>query len=254
MVKVNGKILTKNLPDSNYFIRATRDLIPGEKPTNIVAANATVGTTETLIWDHNTNIYTYLTEGTTLYVSSTHASDTNIDLMITGLDENWNRTTQFVNTNAQNQAAIPGLFRRVFGASVVGSTAPQGSIYIAEADTLTAGVPNTDTKIKSLILLGLNTTHNGLYTVPAGHTTSPTVNRGSTKKLEDVTVIPCVRLFGGVFWKVSFFHMFQSNYEFDFTADGAIFPEKTDLELRGITGSGTAEVTAEISGIETAVA
>lgn len=94
--------------------------------------------------------YTFLTAGTELFVSSSSAGDTQ-DIKVTGLDSSYVAKIATVALNGQTQVSLGTNWFRVNFASNAGTTSFTGKIYIAESDTLTAGVPDTHSKVKGFI-------------------------------------------------------------------------------------------------------
>jgi len=113
--------------------------------------------------------YAFLDTATTLFISSTSASDVGNLLFIDMLDANYGRVLVFGFTNGQSQVAISGgPHIHVQQAFNLGSTPLQGDIYIAESDDLTGGVPDTVSKRKLIIKQGNEVSQGGRYIVPDG--------------------------------------------------------------------------------------
>ena len=119
--------------------------------------------------------YTFLTAGTELFVSSSNAGDTQ-NITVDGVDGSYDKKTATVALSGQSQVSLGTGWLRVNFAVNAGSTDFAGKIYIAESDTLTAGVPDTDSKVKGFIHIDPITTRSQNvmkqfpYTVPTGHT------------------------------------------------------------------------------------
>ena len=122
--------------------------------------------------------YTYLDSETTLYLSSTSSNDVGKDVKVSGLDGNLDPIQTIVTLNGNDQVSC-GDFYRVFETQGVNGTL-EGEVYCAELDTLTGGVPDTTSKIKSIIptqstanesgeFFSDHSSHNGFYTVPNGY-------------------------------------------------------------------------------------
>ncbi len=130
------------------------------------------------IWDHTDSIQ-FLSAETTLYASSSSASDTApVIVIVSGLDGDWGQKSTITILTGQTQVSVGG-FLIVQNALIVGQGAV-GDVYIAESDTLTAGVPDTSSKIQSKILAGQNITHNGWIGIPAGFSAITMAIRGTT--------------------------------------------------------------------------
>ena len=134
-------------------------------------------TTPQVVWNYGGN-YTYLLADTPLYISSSSASDTDVDIRVTGLNDQLEDLQTITTLNGQNQV-LCGNFYRVHDVVAVRNPC-LGEVWVAEADTLTAGEPDTPSKVKGKIsnstLTGEtvpefssdNSSHIGLYTVPKG--------------------------------------------------------------------------------------
>ena len=250
---------------ADYLSEAAVGNIPGEKTVIIVGINRnTSATVEESITDSG-GVYTYLTADTQLYVSSSSASDTNVDITVTGLDDNYIERTWTVNTNGQSQIAISDSNTfRVFTFAVTGSTSPVGEMYLAETDTLTAGVPDTATKIKAKIPFAVdiaggaintgtdraseNISHLGLYTVPVGKQfLIQEIITGSAKNV-NAKISGRVRLFGGSWWSRNPIHVYQSQVSVMFSPP-LVLPAKSDVEWTAITGVAGGEAQIQTLGI-----
>ena len=248
--------LRQEIEDMNkdYYLEVAKGNVAGTTGGFVVGRNNDVGATNSeSVWDIGGN-YTYLTADTQLYISSTDALDVDVDIIITGLDDNYLQVTRTVNTNGQSQVAISDLMFRVLTVFTAPTSAnhPVGDIYLAETDTLTAGVPNTATKIKALIPLARtsagvtidsgtdfasdNFSHLGLYTVPAGKTAYLIAGFTFVGKNSDVTFSGRVRLQGGHWFNRSPSELYQAPGPQGFEVRLPI-GEKTDIEWRCIAGS-----------------
>lgn len=249
---------------TEYYLEVQKGNIPGEKAGFVVGKNPYVGATNTeTIWDQGGN-YTYLTADTQLYISSTSASDTSVLVIITGLDEDYVEVTRTVTTNGQNQVAISGLMLRVHAILIGGSTSPVGDLYLAETDSLTAGAPNTVSKIKGNVPLARDTSgaiidsgtdfasdnfsHLGIYTVPAGKTAYLIYGITQLGKNFDITIGGRVRSFGGVWFNRFPNELYQNTTAIEFRVPLAV-PEKTDLEWRVIAGSAGSSISFQVQFI-----
>lgn len=233
--------------NNDYYLEVSRGNVPGVTPGFIVGIIPSLGSTNTeTVWDVGGN-YVYLTADTTLYASSSSASDTAVTVLVTGLDDNFIEISRVVTVAGQSQTALSGDMFRVHAALVIGSTTPVGDIYIAETDTLTSGVPDTISKVKAKIpLSGIagdpaefasdNFSHSGFYTVPAGKTFHFIYLTASTAKNQDVVIGGRVRVDGGVWFNRSPTPIYQSAAVQEFQTRLPL-AEKTDLEFRAIAGS-----------------
>jgi hypothetical protein len=237
---------------TDYFLEVSKGNVSGTKSGFIIGINPDVGNTNTeTIWDGG-GTYVYLTADTQLYASSSSASDTAVNIVVTGLDANYLEVVRTVTLNGQTQVALSGLMFRVHAAVVTGSTSPIGNVYIAETDTLSGGVPDTPDLIKAIIPLSTisgepadfvsdNISHLGFCTVPAGKTLYFVYFTTSIRKGEDGTISGRGRAQGGVWVNRSPTPLYQSPTVQEFQTRLGI-PEKTDLEWRIISGSAGSKI------------
>jgi len=233
-----GSVYTRDTSGNNsnafgdFLIEVAKGKVPGHSIVNLAGTNDDMGlNTLENIWDQG-GIYTYLTAETTLFVSSSNAADTSVDLIIDGLDGNYDRVTRTVTLNGQTQVAISGGMLRVFIMLVAGSIAPLGDVYLAETDTVTGGVPDTTSKIKAKMRQGLNITQMIMYTPPAGHTGFGVMESSYTVgKNTSVSFRAFLRPFGGVFFDFNRFDIYQQAIVFKL--NGTPIAAKTDFDVRG---------------------
>jgi len=178
------------------------------------------------IWDGG-GIYSYPASALAMTVTSAGgATDEDVQVMVVGLDADWNEAQQEVTLNGSGTATTTQTFRRVFRAYVSGSQAPTGNITVANGGTTYAQITN-----------GENQTLMAVYTVPAGHTfylANGTATHGtSTSGGVFMTIRFMVRAFGGVFRTATKVDISESEVIFPFTFP-LVLPEKTDLEVRAI--------------------
>lgn len=125
--------------------------------------------------------YTFNTSAATMYVSSASAGDVGNTIIVQGLDENWDSITGVATTNGQNQVEIVSAvdasaitFIRVNFCINISATSLLGALWVAESDTLTGGVPDTESAKKFLIPFDstANRSHNigtyGVLSIPNG--------------------------------------------------------------------------------------
>ena len=143
-----------------WQVQVARGLIPGVTGLSISGYNADVGTSFVPIW-HGTD-YTYLTTATHLTVWSDSASDTNVSVLISGLDANYAPITEtVVLTNGVTGVQTTQDFLRVNNMSL--TRVP-----------MNAGVIHAGNNGKSTVLCAIETgagrSQQTVYTVPAGYT------------------------------------------------------------------------------------
>ena len=180
--------------------------------------------------------YTFLSVATTLYASSSSASDT-VSINVQGLDANWDLQTASVTLTGQTQKVIPGTWLRVFRAYNEGAADLIGDVYIAgnAGAAITDGVPDVASLIKAKIDIGDGQTMMAIYTVPNGYTaymtrwyTTLAISRASYAVVQMKK-----RLFGGVFRttrEVGLTGAGNSIYQ-ELLNIAIPYPAKTDLKI-----------------------
>jgi hypothetical protein len=141
--------------------------------------NGAVGTSaEEDIWSVGGE-ETLLTSGATMYASCTdNTNGVGQVIRVFGLNEKWEQVYGQVTLTGQTQAEVKDMtgtamtFTRIHRAyQTSGGADPVGDVYIAESDDLTAGVPDTATKIHGFIdyTNAAQQTQKAVYTIPRGH-------------------------------------------------------------------------------------
>ena len=247
--------LRQEIEDMNkdYFTEVSLGNVPGSTAGFAIGVNRGVGTAaETFVGDQG-GLNTDLGGATQLYISSSSASDTDVDVVISNIDENYVSETLTVTTNGQTQVAISaatGFDVQVM--LVTGSTTPVGDLYLAETDTLTGGVPDTASKIRAIIPLSVteagaasgagtdfasdNISHLGRVTVPAGKQMLIYTIIVGTNKNDNVKIQGRVRFFGGPWLNRNPIPAYQSNVPVVFNPP-LLLPEKTSLQFMATGGS-----------------
>jgi len=212
--------------------------------------SATIATgQEETIWDHGGD-YTYSSSAVSLFISSSDNSDAQV-YHVQGLDANWKLADDYVTAAGQTKTAVPGTWRRVFRLENEGATDNAGNVYVYEDDTVTAGVPQTATKVRGHITVAHNQTLIAFYTIPAGHrgyirNMFCSIEAIGTPQTREANISIWAREDGGVF-------KIKKNIGLSTSGTSAIvipwgtpghiaegFPPKTDIEMRAsVTGTGT---------------
>jgi len=127
----------------------------------------TVGTSQVPVWDMG-GLHTFNDTAVAYFLSSSDNGDDD-DVVVQVIDGNGAQSEITTTLTGQTQVQIgTGTYVRAHRAFVDDTTAPAGDVYVAESDTLTAGVPDTQTKIKAKIGAGDNQTMQAIWHCPAG--------------------------------------------------------------------------------------
>ncbi len=242
---------------TDYFYEVASGNIAGSKTGAILGTNSSISSTTTeLVWPESRN-YTYLTENTTLFISSSDSDDTDVDFVVIGMNDNYVEIFLFATTHAsdgQTQVEIPGgdMFR-VFNIQTIGTKTPVGIIYVAESTALTNGKPTDVTKIKGTVPLSTDLAGNtidtgtiyasrnnaqmGLYTVPDGFNFRPFTVLAGAGKDENLLVGTSLNLNGDGIWvQANPIPVYQQN-TFLYFGGFTSLPPRTDIEFRAVASS-----------------
>jgi len=189
------------------------------------------------IWDLG-GTYTFMTSAAALFVSSSDDNDDQL-IFVRGLDADLNAQTSTVTLDGQTQVEIGSslTWLRVNDGFNLSGTRHAGTVYIAETDTLTGGVPDTSTKIKSALLTVNQRTQNGFFTVPNGVDCSFWSIDISIGKGKDATVMFEVRPPGGSFLAGQPIEIYQNTWlkYFDYTL---AISSRSDFRFTATSASG----------------
>ena len=241
-----------NFP-KEYFNELVLGLIPGAEAGFLVGINRNINNAdETFVADQG-GLNLDLPGNTQLYLSSDSASDTNVSVAVSNLDEDYNPANLTGTTNGQVQVPLSAATSfKTEVVIVVGLPTPVGNLYLAEADTLTNGKPDDPAKIRAIIPLSMteagvltgtgtpyasdNISHLGIKTVPAKKQMLIYVIIVGTNKNDNIKVQGRVRFEGGPWLNRNPIPLYQSNVPVEFKVP-LLFPEKTDLQFMATGGS-----------------
>ena len=227
-----------------FNLRASMGHVSNGTPVFVYGNNPDVQNVEESIW-YQGGIYSYPSSATQMLVSSDDAAAT-CQVMINGLDANYNPINEVVTLTGQTAVTTTLSYLRIQNAYVLSNPTAQ-NIYIG-VGTVTAGVPDT---VYERIYDGHNRTESARYTVPAGRTfyiTHGTISHGSDSSAY-ITGRLVYRLFGLPFQNAAVVNL--NNKFIDFWFDFPIaLPEKSDVEAKAICSKQqTNGVSASFEGI-----
>jgi len=144
-----------------WQVQVARGLIPGVTGLSISGYNPDVGTSFVPIW-HADTAYTYINTATQLTVWSDSASDTNVSVLISGLNSNYVPITEtVVLTNGATGVLTTSSFLRVNNMSLNRVPMNVGVIHAGN---------NGKSTVLCTIEAGSGRSQQTIYTVPAGYT------------------------------------------------------------------------------------
>ena len=222
------------------------------KIANRFGFNADIETAEETIWDQGGS-YSYLSSASVLKVSSSNANDTSDGtgartVQVYGVDSDYNEINEIVTLNGQTALNTSNSFLRVYRTIVrtAGSGEKNaGDIYVGDG-TVTSGVPATK---YAKILVGNNQTLMALWTVPSGYTGylyQFDCSSGSTAANKFQTIKLFIRPENQVFQVKDVQTVHNNNIVLDYGVPLKI-NEKSDIEVRALSSSGTDAVSANFS-------
>lgn len=190
-------------------------------------------------------IYTYLTADTTVYVSSSSASDTQTVVLL-GLDANYNSVTRIATLSGQTPVAFNGDVFRVRVIVIISSPVVEavGNIYVSTDNTdITSGVPNTLSKVLLKIDAGFTQGVNGTSTIPLGQKGYLFNIIFNSSKSADAEIFLRFRFANDDDFSLSPpFQIFQNNYTVNQVV-GTNLPAKTDIDMVVETPTANSKIT-----------
>ena len=226
----------------DFFFEVAAGNVSGHSSYNAFGRNTNVGSTEEHLWEYG-GTYTYSTTADIAQIASDSASDT-VTIDIVGLDTDWNEQTVSVTLTGTTPVTIAPAFIRIFYFHNSGGTNLVGNVSIVTSGgTFTAGVPDTASTVRGFMESDDNMSDMAMYTIPADKTGYIVFGKTSASSGKDVTVKFIGRAFGGVFMVKHVLDIYSANYDYFFKAPMKM-PEKTDLEVRAMSGAAGTKVSA----------
>lgn len=231
-----------------FHLQVSRGQVTMHTPVHIWGYTSLIDGALLPIWDVN-QAKAYLTTAAAMKISSASADDTAAGtgartVLVSGLDSTYTPISEVVTLNGQTAVDTTKVYLRVLSIRVLtagSGKANAGALYAGTGD-LTSGVPAV---VHEIVPVGMNLSQTAAYTVPAGHTayfvrggmTSQTTGSGT------ITARLAASNQGSPFATsaITVFSNAQVDYEFEYPI---AFPEKTDIEARAISSSGTHAVSA----------
>lgn len=189
-----------------------------------------------------------------LYVSSSSSADITQSVIITGLDANYDVITETIalnTTDGQTRVAGTKAFLRVN--SVALSAACAGNVYVYYVSAVTAGVPDTKSKIQAMVAIAALLAYNAIYTVPRNknlYLTSLRYQSATSTTTHDVIITVNRQLYGGAnvaVKQIKYVDLGTTNYvdgQVDFMDQPILFPAKSEFRIGAALAGGTAMIMA----------
>lgn len=224
--------------DENFRLNVARGKVRGASMIHKFGAVPEVAQASTgTVWDKNTTVYPWSAFDTAgvITASIANASDNGKQVLVQGLDENYEETQEIFTLSSTATVTGTVSFKRVFRAFVTnGSTNNVGDINFTKGGTDVLR-----------ILAGRAQTLMAIYTVPAGKTGYLYKGVATAQAAADATGDMFVRYFGQQAFRIG--HSFEvsggSEYDYEFSFPIRI-PEKSDIDVRVTVRSNKGRYTA----------
>lgn len=204
-------------------LNISRGLVKDATFVHVLGYNPDIdtGTDPETVWSYG-GVYPWDTLATanTLYLVSSNTQDT-MDVIITGLDNNYNVITDTVTINGTTAVPSSKKFLRINDAHI-NSTVNKGNILFRFA--------NSSGTVVDEILTGYGQNTTGIYTIPAGKTGYLYVGDASTNLNKEITIVFKMRLMNGSQRVAHVAEVSHGYYRYEFPFPTPI-PAKTDLEV-----------------------
>ena len=231
----NFRSITQVGTSEPFELQVARGQIPGHTFVHRQGRvpSMSVNTTGT-VWDVDDTVYPWSAWDTagTVTVSRSDAADANKNVIISGLDANYNPVSTTITLTAASGNTSSTVFSRIDLVRMNGSSVNVGQINVLKGAT-TVG----------RIVAGVGQSLKGTYTVPAGYTAYLTQGAMTIQNGADATGTFFYRIPGDRFFVGHTFEVASSQYSYAFTCPFAL-PEKTDIDVRSSVRSNNALVTA----------
>lgn len=225
-----------------WNVQVGRGLIPGVQGLSISGYSSNVGTSFIPAWEDGA--YVYFNTAQQVRVWSESASDTNVSVLVSGLDASYNILTEtVVLTNGVTGVLTTGNFLRVNSMSLTRVPQNVGRLHAGNSD-------------KSITLAYIGTATNNsagrsqmsVYTVPAGYTFYLTQSNWYTNQTGSQTALyrSWTQSPAGLITIVLTFPM-QQQYNSTKVVPRP-YPEKTDIQWQVASSSGTSNIGGQIEG------
>jgi hypothetical protein len=141
-----------------FELQVARNQITFHNVVNIFGYQPSVTTTSIPVWE-NASAYTFPSSALVMTLLSSSASDTNVSVLINGLDANYNMISETVTgINGTTGVTTTNSYLRINSMFVTSTTALVGNITAKNSTTTYAQIN-----------AGVNKTQMAIYTVPAGY-------------------------------------------------------------------------------------
>jgi len=218
-----------------FELQLSRGQIPGHSFRHVIGEVPSMSNNQSgSLWDVNDTLYPWSAFDTpgTLSVTRASTEDADKNVIINGLDADFNEITETVVLTAASGNTTTNTFARVYTARMNGTSENVGNVTITRAGTTVARIN-----------AGVGQTIMGVYTVPAGYTAYLTQGVMTIQNTADATGKFYYRIFGDRFIIGHLFEVASSEYLYSFTCPLRL-PQKTDIDVRASVRTNNAKVTS----------
>jgi len=219
-----------------FELQVARGQIPGHSFKHKIGEVPAMSQNQTgTVWDVNDTVYPWSAFDTagTLTVDRASADDADKNVIIEGLDADYNPLTETVTLASATGNATTNSFKRVFEVSMNGTSINVGAVTVKKGATVVA-----------TILATVGQSLMSIYTIPAGLTGYLTQGVMTVQSGADATGTFFVRAFGDRF-RIG--HRFEvsggGEYHYEFSIPFKA-PAKTDIDVRASVRTNNARITA----------
>jgi len=218
-----------------FELQVARGQIPGHTFVHRRARVPSMSNNQSgTVWDIDDTFYPWSAWDTagTVTVSRADAGDAGKNIIISGLDADYNPVSTTVTLTNPTGNTSPTVFKRIDLVRMNGTSANVGQINVLKGATTVAR-----------IVAGVGQSLKGTYTVPAGYTAYLTQGAMTIQNGADATGTFYYRTPGDRFLVGHTFEVASSEYFYAFTCPFAL-PEKSDIDVRASVRTNNALVTA----------
>lgn len=139
-----------------FELQVSRGQIPGHSVRNLFGTNAAIGTTFVTPWENN-GALPLLSAEQNLSIVSTSASDTSVNVLVSGVDGDFNPVSQVVSLNGLTPVVTTIKFFRI------------NDLLTASGNAVGDVTASYDGTVYAKILAGRGKNQAAIFTVPAGN-------------------------------------------------------------------------------------
>lgn len=228
-----------SLTSAPWNVQVARGLVTGVTGLSISGFNAAVDSTFRPLWHYGDRSYVYFSTAQVVRVWSSSASDTDVSVLVSGVDANYLPITETVIVNDGVGTLTTKLFLRINTLSVTRLPMNVGLI--------TAGSSDKSIELAH-IEIGAGRNQQTTYTVPAGYTFYLTQSQWYTNNTGQQTTLyrSYTTSFAGVINTVLTFP-FPTEYN-SVKIVPRPYAEKTDIQWQASATSGSTKIGGQIEG------